>query len=288
MRALRTVPFVILLLLTACGGGEEEASFPAAGKRAAEMSEPMMMEAPPAARGMVADEARSMPAPDVRGGGDAALVERKIAKTASLRVRVDDLDEFVPFVQQSARAAGGYVASLMEHAFESRRTADLTIRVPSEKLDTFLETLTAGAAYVEQRALTLDDVTEQYVDTEARLHARRELEKRYLQLLAQARTVEDMVAIEAQLANVREQIESMEAILKMLDQQVDLATVHLSAYQEIEGSFVFGGSLIKAVQRAFREGISAVISVALFFVRLWPFLVAGALLAWWLRRRRRA
>lgn len=231
---------------------------------------------------------RAMPVEPPAAPGAPEHPGQYVIRNAYLRVRVDDLAAYESSITTYTRQLGGYVASQSAMNAGSRLQADYVLRIPAPQLDAFLAGLAGKAAFVESRNVSSEDVTAQYVDVEARIKTRREVEQQYLALLKQARSVEDMVAIQEKLGRIREEIESAEAVRKSLAGQIEYATVTLSVYQELERGFFGGGGWWTAVERAFLEGISGLFGFVLFVVRLWPFLLLALVigLAWGARRRR--
>jgi hypothetical protein len=123
-----------------------------------------------------------------------------------------------------AERAGGFVEQKSDHGDES---ASLTLRIPAKAFKTTLSDLeTLGS--VTYRSIEGEDVTEQYIDVEARLKNKVVLRDRLKQLLEKATEVKDILAIETELNRVQADIDSMEGRIKSLKGQVEYATVRLS------------------------------------------------------------
>jgi len=114
----------------------------------------------------------------------------------------------------------------------SIRNAYMTVRIPKAKLDGFLDTI-SNVGNVTRRSENVQDVTLNYVDMESHKKVLEAEQERLLAFLEQATTVEEMIALEERLSNVRYEIESMEAQLRTYDNQVDYSTVHISI-QEVK------------------------------------------------------
>ena len=139
------------------------------------------------------------------------------------------------------------------------------------------------AEKVDAKNINTQDVTEEFIDVEARLKTKKELEARYLELLKQAKTVADIVSIEGQIANVRAEIESMEGRLKYLNNQVSFSTLSVSYYQESAAGYGFGSKLLNSL----KSGWFNLVDFLFWLLRLWPFVLGiTAVAIWWVRRRR--
>jgi hypothetical protein len=121
----------------------------------------------------------------------------------------------------------------------------------------------------------LQDVTEEFIDVEARLKAKKDLEARYLELLKLAKRVEEMLSIESQLSNVRAEIESMQGRLNFLRNQVDYSTIKISYYELTGVDFGFASKFVHSLRNGWDNLLSFLIAV----VNVWPFvlLLAGGI-----------
>jgi len=159
-------------------------------------------------------------------GGDSAEVrsDRMMIWKAALRIDVWSISNAVIEAGALAERAGGFV----EHkSDDSDKSARLTLRLPAKtfkKAVSDLETL----GTVTYRTIQGEDVTEQYIDVEARLKNKIVLRDRLKQLLEKAAEVKDVLAIETELNRVQGDIDSMEGRIKSLKGQVEYATVTLS------------------------------------------------------------
>jgi hypothetical protein len=97
--------------------------------------------------------------------------------------------------------------------------------VPAERFDEALDRLKELAVRVSGEQVASKDVTEEFVDTDARLRNLRATEARYLDLLQQARTVEDVLRVEQQLSNIRGQIEQLQGRLQFLERSAQTSTI---------------------------------------------------------------
>jgi anti-sigma factor RsiW len=156
-----------------------------------------------------------------------------IAQTASLTIVASNYDEASASVDRLAASQGGYVQKLAtEDQLAAAREFSATVRVPAAQLGGFLAEL-RKLGHVEQESRTNEEVTDQYVDLQARLKSARASEQRMLELLA-TRTgkLEDVLDAERELARIREEIESMEGQRVLLAHRVNYATVEIQLREE--------------------------------------------------------
>lgn len=147
--------------------------------------------------------------------------ERKIIYNASMRVEVDEIEEQTKEVITKAKAKGGYMVSS-----DINR---VTVRVPAEKLNAFLDEV-ATMGEVESRNVYSQDVTEAYADMEIRLENAEKARKRYLELLNQAKEVSDILAIERELERLNTEIERLKGQINSYDTQIQYSSVSVNFF----------------------------------------------------------
>lgn len=232
---------------------------------------------PAAADGRFANEAM---------GGEAAVplpADRKVIRTGNLTYDVDDLDAARAAILDRVKAADGYVEADDRNDWGSIQAVSLRVRIPADGFDAFVEGLTT-LGRLESRSINAADVTAEWVDVEARLAAKRAVEKRYLELAAQAKNVEEMLQVERELGNARAEIESMEARMKALRDQVALSTLTITCQKQVATTERF----TPRFGLALKEGWSNLLRFAVRLAELWPFVLIIAGLSWWWRRRKAA
>jgi hypothetical protein len=161
-----------------------------------------------------------------------------IAQTASLTIVAANYDETSAAIDRLAASRGGYVQKLTSEApTGASRELCATLRVPAKQLDGLLAEL-RKLGHVEEESRANDEVTDQYVDLQARLKSSHASEQRLLELLA-TRTgkLEDVLDAERELARVREEIESMEGQRVLMEHRVDYATVEVQLREEHREKF---------------------------------------------------
>lgn len=150
--------------------------------------------------------------------------ERMLIWKAHLRIQVWSVSNAVSESSALAERQGGFVEQKSDTGEES---ATVLLRIPAKRFQAALANLeTLGT--VMYRNIEGEDVTEQYIDVEARLKNKILLRDRLQQLLQTATTVKDILSIETELSRVLADIDSMEGRMKLLKGQVDYATVSLS------------------------------------------------------------
>ena len=239
----------------------------------------------------MAAPAMKMAAPEegqqAMNGSDAgsAAVERKLIREGNMRFETDNVAQTRLFMDSLVAAAGGYVANENVYNYEGTMEQSISVRIPADQFDPFLSNVSSYAGKLDNRYINTMDVTEEFIDVEARLRAKKELENRYLELLKQAKTVTDLVAIEGQLSQVRSEIESMQGRLNYLQNRVSLATLSISFYQTQTEGFGFWDK----VGGSWGTGWDKFLAFLVWTISLWPFVIfiIAIVVVIKIRRRRR-
>ena len=154
---------------------------------------------------------------------------RKLIRTVSIKAETADLDAILADLDAQLATLGGYVQtkSVQNGRDSNTRYATLTLRIPADKLDSFV-------GHVEQATNILyaneetEDVTLKYTATESRIRALEAEEARLLELVTQAGNLSDLLLLEQRLADVREELEVVKSQLKLYDSLIDYGTLHLN------------------------------------------------------------
>ena len=214
--------------------------------------------------------------------------EKKVIRTASLSITTTAFDDSLLTLRTLCEASGGWVAYASESSGSSRRTASLTLRIPSAQLDAFLEGA-GGAGRVTRREESADDVTESYYDTRTRLETQQALMARLQALVTDAADLSDLLALESQIADTQYQIDSLQSRLNSTDRQVDYATVNVSLREELPSDSItdvemtLGQRIGHALTTGWDLFTSFLGDTAVFLVAALPFLALAAA-AWFIIR----
>ncbi|MEI6510974.1 MAG: DUF4349 domain-containing protein [Candidatus Uhrbacteria bacterium] len=162
-------------------------------------------------------------------GQTAAEVDQKIIKTGSLSLTVASVAETSPKIVDLATKAGGYAQnSSVSEDQDGTHAGYVTVRVPSDKFETTVTAIKALATVVNVESTNGQDVTEQYSDLEAQLRNAQAQEAQYLEILKQAKTVDETLNVQQYLSNVRGTIESLQGRIKYLSNATTYSTIDVS------------------------------------------------------------
>ena len=291
---------ILALLTVAVGCGMAAPALPPIGVGGAdEMSRELTAEGAPAAEAppaMEEGQAVAWATQDIVG-------DRMIVRTGSLAIVVKDTEETLEAIERLAGELGGYVSDLQSWRQDDQMAATVTVRILAASFDQARERIKELAIEVESENASGQDVTEEYVDLEARLNNLEVAEGELLELLASAqethKDAESILAIYNEITNVRMQIEQIKGRMQYLESASELATLTITVTpEEIEEPVVEPGwEPLRQARDALRtlvnalKGLSTVmIWVVLFFLPLAAILLLPLILVWlvwYLRRRRR-
>lgn len=236
-------------------------------------------------------ELQDAPLPQLTSGGPADTTRAMIIRSGEAHIEVDSLEAAVARVERAARAMGGWIAHSSLQLGEGQwRSARLDVKIPAERWQDLVTGL-EGIGDLRQLTTGTEDVGEQFVDVSAQLSNARRLEERYLQLLEnRTGTLEDLLAVERELARVRERIERFEGRLRYLSERVAVSTivVHLEEGSALLSTQPGDEPIRDALRGAWRNFLGFITGA----IELLGVLVPAALLLWafvwgWRQVRRR-
>jgi hypothetical protein len=161
-----------------------------------------------------------------------SIVPGMIIRNGSVSVEVDSLDAAMAAVRQLAATLGGYLGNVSVASGEYQvRSATMELRIPATRFDDAMAGM-VPLGKVESSSSTAEDVGEEFVDISARVANSRRLEERLVSLLA-TRTgkLEDVLAVERELARVREEIERYEGRIRFLRSRVATSTISVTVHE---------------------------------------------------------
>lgn len=208
--------------------------------------------------------------------------EQKIIKTARLVFETQNIEATHKNILQLASQYKGLLQSDDSGKDYSRIYKNLVVRIPTENFEPFLNSISEGVAYFDQRNISQQDVSEEFIDLEARLKAKRELENRYLELLKKANSVKDMLEIERELSNIREEIEARQGRMQYLQDQVSMSTVTIEFYKATAETGVTQ-SYGQKMKHALHGGWNGISVFFIGILYLWPLFFVSIIVVIFLR-----
>jgi hypothetical protein len=297
-----SVLLCIAALVTACNRGTGLPAERAARDEIAQTAVAGRGDAPALAEKMAAspDNLRRVEAPvptdpstiqmrSTHSAGDS-VVSSMIIRTGQASVEVDSLDRGIRAVHALAGHVGGYIAnSSIVAGAEQTHSATLEIKIPSSHFDEAINGL-QPIGHLESVSVSAEDVGEEFVDVAARAVNGHKLEQRLIDILG-TRTgkLSDVLAVERELARVRENIERQEGRMRYLRTRAAMSTLSVTVHEKapvVAGSGS-GGVLADAFRQAWRNFIGFTASTIAAMGTLVPLGVIVATIAWLVWRARR-
>jgi hypothetical protein len=157
--------------------------------------------------------------------------ERKIIQRASLRIEVEDYQASSDALFRIVEQSDGFISDSYSYVTDTgRKRGDITIRVPTDKFLSVIREL-EQLGTVQSKQISGEDVTEEYIDLQARLNNSERQEKRLLEILDKAEEVKDILEVERELERVRGEIERLTGRITYLENRIELATITVSLYE---------------------------------------------------------
>ncbi|MCH7838166.1 MAG: DUF4349 domain-containing protein [Chloroflexi bacterium] len=207
-----------------------------------------------------------------------SLLDRKIIQSTSIDIHVDEVGRYFTEIISIATTAGGFVANSTFSNVDGEQVADLTIRVPSERYQDVLNRI-RGMGEVQRESSDANDITEEFTDLQARLTTLQATERRYLELLAEANGINEILLVQDRLDFVRGQIEQIQGRINLLENLTDLTTITVHLRPETAEVVVEpvpdGDGPLDAAASAWGASLDVLRGIAT------GILVAGAF-SWWL------
>lgn len=220
-----------------------------------------------------------------------SVVSSMIIRTGVASVEVDSLERGIRAVRALAGRVGGYIAnSSITAGTDQMHSATLEIKIPAPRFDEAINGL-QPIGHLESVSVSAEDVGEEFVDVAARAENGRKLEQRLIDILG-TRTgkLSDVLAVERELARVREEIERQEGRMRYLRTRAAMSTLSVTVHEKVPvvagtGSF---GVLAEAFRQAWRNFIGFTASVIAAMGTLLPLALIVATVGWLVWRARRA
>ena len=202
----------------------------------------------------------------------AEAANRKILRNGELTLEVPAPAEAERKITSIADAVGGFVVTSESKQHETGDPpkqyleVNLVIRVPEAQFQTAFDQILGLGSRVIQNKTTGEDVTEEFIDLEARIRTQKALEIQFLEIMKQATKVPDALEVQRQIAEVRTEIEKLEGRKRFLENRASLSTITVSLQSPADIA-VNTSSFRRNVREAVRDGVDLTIAIVLFLIR---------------------
>lgn len=202
--------------------------------------------------------------------------DKKIIRTASLNLEVKDYNSFYSSLRDKVKGLGGYIAQEEQSQSDYKIENTLVIKVPVEQFDNALIQLTDKIEKLNEKKITSQDVSAEYVDTKSRMESKKQVRQQYIELLKQAKNMEEILTVQSEINSIQEDIEAAAGRVDYLGHSSAYSTIHLTYYQVLNSSAIDNDkpSFGTRVSSSFKTGWEWVTKLFVGLVSVWPlFLV---------------
>jgi hypothetical protein len=215
--------------------------------------------------------------------------DKKIVKTADLKVEVKNFKSYTMQLHRLIQQAGGYIAREQQSQSDYSTSNIVTIKVPVDRFDEVLMEAASDSDKVVEKKISSEDVTMEVIDTKSRLETKKEVRERYLELLRQARSMKDILAVQSEIDGIQEQMDQASGRIAYLGHSAAFSTINLDFYQVLNPAAheEYTPSFLHGIKNALREGWGWSSNLLLGLISLWPLWIAVSL-AWFSVRKWRA
>ncbi len=212
-------------------------------------------------------------------------IEPKIIKEGNLRFETSDLEPTYQKIIVAAKKQKATIQNDIEGKDYQSVFRNIVIRVPSQNFDSFIKEISNGVTYFDRKEISSKDVTEEYIDIDARLKAKKILEERYFELLKKANKVSEMIEIETQLASIREEIDAKEGQLRYMKSRISMSTISIEFYKTVAEESGATSSFGSKLWNAIVSGFNSISTFLIGIIQLWPFILIFVLGFYFIRKK---
>lgn len=198
--------------------------------------------------------------------------DKKIIKTALLNLEVKDYTGYYSSLREKIKNLGGYIAQEEQRQSAYKIENTLVIKVPVEQFDNALVQLTDKAEKLNEKKITSQDVSAEYIDTRSRMESKKQVRQQYIALLKQAKNMEDILNVQSEINSIQEEIEAAAGRVEFLGHSSAYSSINLTYYQVLNSSASDNDkpSFGTRISAAFKTGWEWITSLFVVLVSVWP------------------
>lgn len=213
------------------------------------------------------------------------VIPQKIIKQGYLKFETSDLEETYNQIQNAIKENKGNIQSDSQQKNYNNISRNIIVRVPGQNFDAFLQAISKGVSYFDEKNISSENVTAQYIDLNSRLNTKRKLEARYLEILKKANKISEILEIEQKISTIREEIEAKEGQLKYLESRVSESTISIDFYKTIAQKESIKVSYGSKIWSAIKSGFFSLSEFLISIISIWPFIILFVVLVYFIRKR---
>lgn len=210
-------------------------------------------------------------------------VEQKIVKNAQISFESSNPKESIAKLIQEIESKNGYVISNSSNSYDEYTSYSLNVKVPTGDFHRILNFAESNCGLLISKNISSQDVTEEYIDNSARIKSLKELESRYLRLIQKSNKIEDLIALEEKLSEIRGYIERKEGRQRYIDNNVKFSQINIHLEDK---SISAKSNFFYNLKKEFFGGIELLGNIFLALVRLLPIILLILLIIFLLKRQK--
>ena len=220
------------------------------------------------------------------GPGTVTDWDKKLIKTANLTLELKNYNAFNSSIHTKLKTYGAYTAQENQTETEDKIENNLSIKVPVDKFEDLLNSIQGDGIKILEKNISTEDVTGEVADTKARLEAKKEVRLKYLELLKQAKNMNDILQVQSEINSIQEDIESADSRVNYLMHQSSFSTINIKYFQYLNGVTAKDAApgFFTKLTDAFYGGTSFLANIIVFLISLWP-LITGAIIVYFFARK---
>jgi hypothetical protein len=205
--------------------------------------------------------------------------DKKIIKNASITMEVKNYKSFNDLLHGSIKRFGAYVAQEEQNQTDYKIENSISVKVPVDQFDDLVTSLTSGDQKLIEKKITTEDVTTQVVDTRSRMEAKKQVRLKYLDMLKEAKNMEQTLNMQREINGIQEDIEAANGRIEYLSHAAAYSTINLTYFQVLDSSAKGDSeaSYVTKVWRSFKVGWSWIAEFVIGIVSIWPLFFLGFL-----------
>ena len=202
---------------------------------------------------------------------------KKIIKNASVNLEVKNYQSFNDLLHGNIKRFGGYVAQEEQNQTDYKIENSITIKVPVDQFDDLVTALITGDQKLIDKKITSEDVTTQVVDTRSRMEAKKQVRLKYLDLLKEAKNMEEILNVQREINGIQEDIEAANGRVEYLSHSAAYSTINLTYFQVLDAAAKNDGEVSYGTKiwRSFKIGWNWVGEFLIGLISIWPLFFLG-------------
>lgn len=216
-------------------------------------------------------------------------VQKKIVKKGELTLQCENLQQAKQSVDSLTKKLNGYYTKenyvkASEYSYYRENRYEIIIRIPNSNFNNFMSGVEGNGNKILYKNVSTIDKTSEYYDAESRKKTKEAVAERYRELLKKCNTIKDIIEVQSKLDRIQEDAEAQAAKMLLIDDQVNFSTIELTLKDKeiVESNRDKEDSILGSL----KDGWDLAKNTVYLIVKLWPFLIIGGALFYFIRKRR--